>query len=98
MTTYTVTLTEAELDTVRETLGYKVPARKVAVRTPSPTAKPRTFGAPRLNAKQFDRAVRDWSEAVEKGGDWWRSSLADQTARATNRTAESVERAWGIEA
>lgn len=76
---FTVTLTDAELELVTKTLGYRPPTRKVAERKPS--SRPRTFGAPRLSESKQRRAVADWEQAVKRGGEWWRSTLALGPAR-----------------
>lgn len=92
--TYTVTLTAEELEIVTTALGRRPVARKVAERRAS--TKPRTFGAPRLNASQQARAVDDWKRAVENGGEWWRSSLASIAAHELGYgTSDAVRRAWG---
>jgi len=93
---YTVEVSADELLVLEAALGRRVAAKPVPAKRPA--ARRSVHGKPpKLTDTNRRRGEADWAQAVEKGGEWWRTMLATQAARPTGRaTAEDVMRAWGL--
>lgn len=102
MTSYRVTLSEAELAVVSLALGRFLSPTKIAERKP---AGPKRYAhkVGKLSPSQQTGLVGRWADAVERAGSAsgsWSDALAWGVVRdgLGYSTAEAVRKAWGIAA
>lgn len=95
MTSYTITLSEAELAVVALALGRMLSPKPVAERKPAGVKRAPALKPPKLGSK-FEPTAKRWAAAVEEPAKW-RDGLAGRVAHEMGYgTPSRVLAAWGI--